>query len=258
MHHAFLALSGSVGIIAQGRPCRFCAIAVTLATRTCMRLRTRSVGGLSSAALPGHRRPHSPSRIIMRRSYDILLMDQLSPIEGELAVRLARTALESRIRGDCMNPGSLPPVFSEKRGVFVCVKRHGELRGCIGFPYPMLPLGDAIMQAAVAAGTEDPRFAPVGLREIEDLSVEVTVLTPPVGLQGEPEERPDKIEVGKHGIIVRGFGTSGLLLPQVATEYGWNSRTFLDHTCMKAGLRAGCWTGRNVEVLTFEGQIFSG
>ena len=185
-------------------------------------------------------------------------MDQLSPIEGRLAVRLARTALESRIRGDCMNPESLPPIFSEKRGVFVCVKRHGELRGCIGFPYPMLPLGDAIMQAAVAAVTEDPRFAPVGPREIGDLSVEVTVLTPPVSLQGEPEKRSDKIEVGKHGVIVRGFGTSGLLLPQVAVEYKWDSRTFLDHTCMKAGLRAGCWTGGSVEVLTFEGQIFSG
>ncbi len=70
--------------------------------------------------------------------------------------------------------------------------------------------------------------------------------------------RPEKVEVGRHGLIVRGYGTSGLLLPQVAVEYGWDAGTFLDHTCMKAGLRPGCWTGGNVEVLTFEGQIFSG
>ena len=74
---------------------------------------------------------------------------------------------------------------------------------------------------------------------------------------GEPGKRPEKIEVGRHGLIVRGRGTSGLLLPQVATEYGWDSTTFLDHTCIKAGLPERCWTNANVEVLTFEGQIFT-
>lgn len=183
-------------------------------------------------------------------------MDILTPEEGAAAVRYAKAALESMIRGRPLTPPELPPVFSQKRGVFVCLKRRGELRGCIGFPYPMLPLADAIRDAAIAAGTEDPRFNPVSVHELPDISLEVTILTPPVTLDGEPEERPGLVATGRHGLIVKGWGRSGLLLPQVATEYGWDSRTFLDHTCMKAGLPKGCWTDKNVDVLTFEGQIF--
>jgi len=180
----------------------------------------------------------------------------LSEEEGALAVKLARMALESRIKSECMRPPPLPPVFDEKRGVFVCVKRHGELRGCIGFPYPMLPLKEAVMEAAVGASTEDPRFQPVMGSELKDIEIEVTILTPPERLNASPGERPEKIEIGRHGLIVKGWGRSGLLLPQVATEYQWNAGTFLDHTCMKAGLPAGCWKEDRVEVLTFEGQIF--
>jgi len=180
----------------------------------------------------------------------------LSEEEGAMAVRLARMALESMIKSECMRPPILPPVFDEKRGVFVCVKRHGELRGCIGFPYPMLPLKEAIMEAAVGASTEDPRFQPVTGSELKDIEIEVTVLTPPERLDASPGERPEKIEIGRHGLIVKGWGRSGLLLPQVATEYQWDAGTFLDHTCMKAGLPAGCWKEDRVEVLTFEGQIF--
>jgi uncharacterized protein (TIGR00296 family) len=183
-------------------------------------------------------------------------MDLLSPSEGDAALRLARKALESIIRRTPLIIPGLPPVFDQKRGVFICIKRHGELRGCIGFPYPRLPLREAIRDAARAAGTEDPRFAPVTTRELEEVSLELTVLTTPVLLDDEPEDRPRAVEVGKHGLIVRGWGRSGLLLPQVATEYAWDSRQFLDQTCIKAGLPKACWTDKNVEILTFEGQIF--
>ncbi len=113
----------------------------------------------------------------------------------------------------------LTPVFHEKRGVFVTLTKAGQLRGCIGFPYPVMPLGDAIEDAAVAAATGDPRFPPVRRDELPSVRVEVTILTVPCVLDAEPYRRPEMIEVGKHGLIIRARGRSGLLLPQVATEY---------------------------------------
>jgi uncharacterized protein (TIGR00296 family) len=183
-------------------------------------------------------------------------MEVLTPEEGATAVLLARTVLEQMIGGKNTPCPALTPVFSRKRGVFVTLTTAGCLRGCIGFPYPMLPLGEAIRDAALAAAKEDPRFPPVGRQELPGLRIEVTVLTVPEPLCVPPERRPDAIEVGRHGLIVRGHGRSGLLLPQVPCEYGWNSATFLDHTCMKAGLPQGCWRKGDVEIFTFEGQIF--
>lgn len=181
----------------------------------------------------------------------------LSSVEGEMAVRLARGAIDYTLAKKPKPVLALTPVFSEKRGVFVTLTKAGELRGCIGFPYPVMPLGDAIEDAAVAAASGDPRFLPVRKDELASIMLEVTVLTMPVPLEGEPDKRPEKVEVGRHGLIVRGSGRSGLLLPQVATEYGWDSITFLEHTCMKAGLSGQSWTRATVEVLTFEGQIFT-
>jgi uncharacterized protein (TIGR00296 family) len=150
----------------------------------------------------------------------------------------------------------MSPVFNEKRGVFVTLSIGGALRGCIGFPEPVLPLGEAIAEAASAAAREDPRFMPVRPDELSSITVEVTVLTVPELLEGDPLERPSRVVIGKHGLIARGRGRSGLLLPQVATEYHWESREFLEHTCMKAGLSRACWKDPDVRFLTFEGQIF--
>jgi len=185
-------------------------------------------------------------------------MQLLTPEEGTLATRLARGAIEYTIARKPKPMVHLTPVFAEKRGVFVTLTKNRQLRGCIGFPYPVMPLGNAIEDAAVAAALEDPRFPGVRKEEVPSLEFEVTVLTVPVPLECAPEDRPAHVEVGRHGLIARGFGTSGLLLPQVATEYGWDSKTFLDHTCEKAGLPRNCWTKPNVEILTFEGQIFTG
>jgi len=187
-----------------------------------------------------------------------LLMDLLTPEEGSIAVRLARGAIEYAIGKKPKPLVKLSPVFSEKRGVFVTLNKNGCLRGCIGFPYPVMALGEAIENAAVAAALEDPRFNHVRKDEIDQLDFEVTVLTVPVPLDCEPKDRPNNIEIGRHGLIVRGMGTSGLLLPQVATEYGWDAKTFLSHTCDKACLPSSCWTTKNVEIMTFEGQIFHG
>ena len=187
----------------------------------------------------------------------MMFVNLLSSAEGEMSVRLARGAIDYALAKNPKPDLALTPVFGEKRGVFVTLTKAGDLRGCIGFPYPVMPLGDAIEDAAVAAATGDPRFPPVRKEELASLRLEVTILTVPVPLEGEPDKRPEKVKVGRHGLIMRGRGTSGLLLPQVATEYGWDSRTFLEHTCTKAGLPGRCWTRAEVEVLTFEGQIFT-
>jgi len=184
-------------------------------------------------------------------------MDLLSDDDGELALRLARGTLDHVIGNNAQPDIPLTPVFSEKRGVFVTLTIDGDLRGCIGFPYPLMPLGDAIAEAATAAALQDPRFLPVKKSELTAIRLEVTVLTVPVVLEGDPDDRPAKVIVGRHGLIVKGRGRSGLLLPQVATEYGWNATEFLDHTCIKAGFPGRCWDTRDVEVLTFEGQIFT-
>jgi len=184
-------------------------------------------------------------------------MELLTADEGSLAVRSARAAIEHVVARKPKTAQGLPPVFQEKRGVFVTLTKNGTLRGCIGLPYPVMPLGEAVVHAASAAALEDPRFPPVTKNELGELHLEVTILTLPVPVNGDPKKRPEQVVVGKHGLIVRGRGTSGLLLPQVAVEYGWDATTFLDHTCIKAGLPARSWTDNHVEILTFEGQIFS-
>src|SRR5665647_1777002 len=131
--------------------------------------------------------------------------------EGDMAVQLARGAIEYTIAKKPKPALLLTPIFSDKRGVFVTLTKAGELRGCIGFPYPVMPLGDAIEDAAVAAATGDPRFPPVRRDELSSVRVEVTILTVPVLLDVEPCRRPEMIEVGRHGLIVRGRGRSGLL-----------------------------------------------
>src|SRR5208282_5025118 len=116
-------------------------------------------------------------------------MQLLTPDEGLLAVRLARGAIEYTIAKKPKPMVKLTPVFGERRGVFVTLTREGQLRGCIGFPYPVMPLGDAIEDAAVAAALEDPRFPGVGKNELGSLDFEVTVLTVPVTLECAPQGR---------------------------------------------------------------------
>jgi uncharacterized protein (TIGR00296 family) len=183
-------------------------------------------------------------------------MTQLSDAEGREALSLARRTVEAAVRREPYDRGPLAPVFDERRGVFVTLTENGQLRGCIGLPFPIAPLADAIVEAGSSAALQDPRFSPVRPAELPQLRVEVTVLTMPAPIPGPAEKRADQVEVGRHGLIVRGQGSSGLLLPQVATEYGWTSTEFLDQTCRKAGLRTGCWRTPEVEVSVFEGQIF--
>lgn len=180
--------------------------------------------------------------------------------EGDLAVRLARQAIEDCLRkGIRTNPKNPPTVFDKKRGVFVTIKKNNnmkELRGCIGRPYPVMPLKDAIIISAINAARDDNRFTPLTTEEIDEVVIEVTVLTVPKCIEVKPEDIPDSIEIGRHGLIViTGGRYAGLLLPQVAVEHGFDSTEFLCQTCMKAGLMPDAWL-EGAEVYLFEGQIF--
>jgi uncharacterized protein len=183
----------------------------------------------------------------------------LTKSEGEMAVRLARTAIK-----ECLTnrkkiiPEDLPDIFKEKRGVFVTLNKKiasKELRGCIGRPYPVLPLGEAIILSAINAAREDPRFYPVELKELDEIVIEVTILTVPKRINAKPRDIPDKIVIGRDGLIISSGRSSGLLLPQVAVEYGFDSTEFLSQTCIKAGLKPDAWL-EEAQVYSFEGQIF--
>jgi len=180
----------------------------------------------------------------------------LAPEEGKIAVKLARRAIETYLAEKRVIQDRFSGVFEQKRGVFTTLTKHGELRGCIGFPYPIKRLDEAIIESAIAAATEDPRFPPVSLEEMDEIVVEVTILTPPEKINAKPTELPKYVEIGKHGLMIKRGFYSGLLLPQVAVEYGFDAEEFLSQTCMKAGLPPDCWLVEGTEVYRFEGQIF--
>lgn len=179
--------------------------------------------------------------------------------QGKKLLLIARKAIEHYAeQGE--EPGALKEVdideFGMPRGVFVTLKKNGELRGCIGFPLPVMPLGKAVVKAAIAAAFEDPRFAPVQKGEIKDLEVEISVLTVPELVRvSRPEEYPKKIKVGRDGLIIDCMGYSGLLLPQVPVEEGWDAETFLEHLCMKAGLPPGAWREGAAVIKSFQAEI---
>ena len=185
----------------------------------------------------------------------------LSLMEGQTLLRLARRAIASYLGNqEVVETPQTTEKLKQKSGVFVTLNRTGprELRGCIGFPYPESPLAEATIKAAIYAATEDPRFTPVSLSEFEKkIVIEITVLTPPKALQFSSRTKiPELIEVGRHGLIVEGHGTSGLLLPQVATEWKWDSTDFLSNCCLKAGLPPDSWLLDGTQVKVFEGEIF--
>ena len=184
---------------------------------------------------------------------------QLSDSDGVFLVKTARKAVtEFLSNGNRMKLESdLEEKFSFKSGVFVTLNNPDGLRGCIGFPIPEKKLSHAIVEGAIAAATEDPRFPSVKINELNDIVFEVTVLTPPVEIDvSDPTEYLEKIKVGRDGLIIKHSFSSGLLLPQVPVEYGWNVEEFLQHTCEKAGLARDTWKNESVKIEKFEGIIF--
>lgn len=184
----------------------------------------------------------------------------LSLEEGKHLVLLARQAIVHYLEdGARIRPKDVNEKLKQKSGVFVTLNTlpDRELRGCIGFPYPESPLADATINAAIYAATEDPRFAPLSRNELKTVILEVTVLTPPRRIAAQdPRDLPKQVTVGQHGLIVEAHGSSGLLLPQVATEWNWDSTEFLMNCCMKANLPPDAWLLRDTKIMVFEGEIF--
>ncbi len=178
-------------------------------------------------------------------------LEMVSLEDQRLLLQLARNSIQMTIQKGRKLPlvESLSPLLREKRGVFVTLWTD-DLRGCIGFPYPVKPLAEAVQEAAVSSALQDPRFPPVRGEELSHIEIEISVLTPPKPIL------PDQIKVGVHGLIVAQGNRSGLLLPQVAVDYGWDVETFLSQTCVKAGLPPGAWKGK-ANLSGFEAQIFS-
>ncbi len=181
--------------------------------------------------------------------------------EGREAVRLARDALESHVLGRPIPTNEWKGPFKEERGVFVTLnlaeERPDRLRGCIGFPYPVMKLGDAIRQATAAAASEDPRFPPVAGPELGHIVVEVSVLTLPAEVKPKSrKDLPSLVRIGVDGLIISRGGYSGLLLPQVATEFGMDQTEFLSQACMKAGLLPDAWLDQGTAVSVFQCEVF--
>lgn len=182
----------------------------------------------------------------------------ISDKDGEFLVSTARKIVTEFLRS-----GHKPRLdkdveskLSFDAGVFVTLNLNNDLRGCIGFPLPKR-LSDALPEAAIAAATEDPRFSPVEPHELDGITFEVTILTPPAEITvNDFQELLSKIKVGRDGLIIRQGHHSGLLLPQVPVEYGWNEEKFLEHTCQKAGLPSSCWKEKSTQIFSFEGIIF--
>jgi uncharacterized protein (TIGR00296 family) len=183
--------------------------------------------------------------------------------DGLLLIRAVResirTFLESRT---IVIPSALSSDvrFEQKRGCFVTLKNAdvgNTLRGCIGFPEPVYKLAKALSEAAVYAATEDPRFPPIELSELDSLLIEVSVLTKPVRIDVEEQsELPEKIEVGKDGLVMKWSQGSGLLLPQVATEYHRNAEEFLENLGLKSGSHSKQWLVPGTSVYKFQAQVF--
>lgn len=174
----------------------------------------------------------------------------LTENDQRILLRLAREALAGYL-----NDGRIPQeeepaeAIRQPCGAFVTLRKGKRLRGCIGVIEAAKPLYQVVRECAVWAGVQDPRFSPVTKDELAGLSLEISALSPLI------EIIPEKIEVGEHGLLISHGGMRGLLLPQVATEWKWDARRFLEETCRKAGLPADAWQ-HGARIQAFTAQVF--
>ncbi len=177
-------------------------------------------------------------------------MVKLTKEDGKELLNLAREVITKNFSGEEAN---IPKnnKFDFKKGVFVTLKKNNELRGCVGLPYPILPLKKAIVKAARSAAFEDPRFQDVKKEELKEISIEISTLEIP------KECKSDDIEIGKDGLICNFRGQTGLLLPQVAEEQDMSREQFLEAICGKAGLPKDTWEEPDFKLWKFQCQIFS-
>jgi AmmeMemoRadiSam system protein A len=176
---------------------------------------------------------------------------QLTPEEKQILLQTARQAITSRLEKRKPKYPEPTELLKKKCGAFVTLHKQGSLRGCIGFVVAGKPLIDTVAEAAQSSAFGDPRFPALTAREVDQIDIEISVLSPLRRI-----ESVEEIRVGEHGISLRSGFSSGLLLPQVATEYGWDRDTFLTHTCRKAGLQGDCWRSPDTEIEIFSAVVF--
>jgi uncharacterized protein len=162
-------------------------------------------------------------------------------------LRVAHASIESQLADEALSLEAPTPHLAEKRGAFTTLYVRGELRGCVGYVFPVASIYRTVAETARAAAFDDTRFSPLSAAELPDLEIHLSVLSP---LQSV---RPDEVELGRHGLLVSLDGRRGLLLPQVPVEHGWDRETFLQQTCRKAGLPPDAWRhGASLEAFTAE------
>jgi len=171
--------------------------------------------------------------------------------ERALMKEMVKETIESSLFGKKEKPLSVPQKLKQKMGAFVCLKTHGQLKGCIGHIKGFLPLDETIREMARQAAFYDPRFAPLDASQWKETEIEISVLTPMRKIDDVEE-----IEIGVHGLYIEKGLDTGLLLPQVAVEYGWDRITFLEYTCMKAGLPKDAWKSKGTSIYIFSADVF--
>ena len=179
-------------------------------------------------------------------------VEVLTEEERGTLLRAAREAIACELEGRrAPNDEGLRPTLTEQRGAFVTLHKHGKLRGCIGYVEPIKSLLTTVQEVAAKSALEDPRFPPLTAEELDDVRIEISILSVP-----ERVYDLETIEVGKHGLMLELAGRRGLLLPQVATEYGWDREAFLQNTALKAGLPADAWKNPGIAVYRFLAEVF--
>ncbi len=176
----------------------------------------------------------------------------LNADEKIFLLQLARTTIRLFLDGkEPLHPEPYSQTLATPSGAFVTLHKQGELRGCIGYVKPFKPLQQAIVDLSVSAAFNDPRFPALTVDEFPLIDLEISVLTPLESVKNVSE-----IQIGRDGLIIKQGFYEGLLLPQVATEYGWDVPTFLEQTCRKAGLPKDAWKNTNTEIKRFSAIIF--
>lgn len=175
---------------------------------------------------------------------------ELSSDDRARLLRVARRALEARVRRQPAPAPERGGGLDLPMGAFVTIHVRGDLRGCLGRLETDRPIAENVAHLAAVVADSDPRFPPLQAPELADTDIEISALAP-------EEEASDlsTIEVGRHGLVVEQGSRRGLLLPQVAVEHGWDRETFLEHTCVKAGLPRDAWK-HGARVFRFDAQVF--
>ena len=176
---------------------------------------------------------------------------EYSPEERISLLQIAHESVLSSLEGREISLFIPSEHLSQPRGVFTTLYLDTKLRGCVGYPVPLMPVYRAVMETARAAAFDDPRFLPVTLDEARGMQVSLSILSPLLPIA------PEEVEVGRHGLVISEGMRRGLLLPQVPVEHGWDRITFLEQTCRKAGLPPDAWQQQDARIEAFTAEVFA-